>query len=79
VRPALLSGTSGGCIHERFDSRGTARDSVAAPDAGEAAIFARNTEGQAIGFTCANPEALRIWIVNTSGVATNGRFSFAIP
>lgn len=46
---------------------------------GSAALFGRNTEGQAIGFTCSNTAALRVWIVNTSGVATNGRFSFVIP
>jgi len=46
---------------------------------GSAAIFARNTEGQAIGFSCANPAALKVWIVNSSAVGTNGRFSFVIP
>jgi hypothetical protein len=45
---------------------------------GSAALFARVTNGQAGGAGCAFGQ-LDIKIVNTSGVNTNGRFSFIVP
>ena len=47
---------------------------------GSATVFARVTNGQAgTGAVCPAPNALRIYIVNSTGVATDGRFSFVVP